>query len=75
MERLIIVEVGVFDDGTGAKSYQLYEKLSNGTFRLAKKLPDDGENEPMYFRDARSRMALMYTVKAYGGADDIEEEL
>lgn len=71
--QLIIVEVGIMKDGR-TPSYRLYERLSNGTYRAAKKLPDGKDNDPMFFRDARSRMALMFTVKAYGGASDVEEE-
>lgn len=71
MEKMIIVEVGAFDDGT--KSYQFFERLTNGTWKLALKLSDEKPNDPMYFRDARTRMAEMNTVTAYGGADDLEE--
>jgi hypothetical protein len=68
-ERLIIVEVGRFDNRT--PSYQLFERCTNGTWRLAKHLP---ENNPMYFRDARRRMAEMSKVKAYGDSSEDEEE-
>jgi len=71
MENLIIVEVGTMEDGR-TPSYQFYKRLSNGTYRLAVALPDGQSNTPMFLRDARSRKALMFTVKAYGGA---EEEL
>jgi hypothetical protein len=70
MEKMIIVEVGTFDDDT--KSYQFYERLTNGTWKLAENLSDGKPNVPMYFRDARTRMAQMNTVKAYGGAEDLE---
>ena len=71
-ERMIIVETGQFDDRT--PSYQLFERLTNGTWRLAKNLPDGKDNSPVYFRDARTRLADMSRVKAYGGAGDDEEE-
>ena len=71
MEKMIIVEVGTFDDGT--KSYQFFERLTNGTWKLAANLSDEKANDPMYFRDAKTRMAQMNTVKAYGGVEDLEE--
>ena len=75
-ERLIIVETGQFDDKGGLKtpSYQIFERLTNGTWRLAKKLPDGEANEPMYFRDIRQRLASLSKVKAYGDSFDEEEE-
>lgn len=75
-ERLIVVETGHFDTEGGQRtpSYQIFERLTNSTWRLAKTLPDGGDNEPMYFRDARRRMADMSRVKAYGGKEDYEEE-
>ena len=71
MEKMIIVEVGTFDDGT--KSYQFFERLTNGTWKLAANLADEKANDPMYFRDAKTRMAQMNTVKPMVESRNLEE--
>ena len=56
MRNLIIVEVGQFADGHGTPSYQIYEKLTNDTYRVARDLPDGESNHPVLLKDARRRI-------------------
>lgn len=74
MEKVIIVEVGQMNDDGKSIAYQLYERLTNGTYRCAKDLPEGVTNEPMYYRDARQRVAGMNTVPQYGAGKAFEDD-
>lgn len=59
MEHLIIVEVGFMDKDKMTPSYQFFMRQTNGTYRSATVLPDGKGNTPMFFKDAKQRVALM----------------
>lgn len=59
MYNLIIVEVGFMDKEKRTPSYQFFLSQSNGTYRCATVLPDSKGNTPMFFKDAKQRVALM----------------
>lgn len=73
MLNLIIAEVGVMEDKR-TPSYQFYSSQSNGTYRLCAALPDGKGNTPMFFKDAKARVALMNSMARQRGMPLDEEE-
>ncbi len=73
MPNLIIVEVGQMD-GSKTPSYQFYSSQTNGTYRLCVALPDGKGNNPMFFKDAKARTALMNSEARNFAASSLEEE-
>jgi len=74
MLSLIIVEVGVMEDKR-TPSYQFYAGQTNGTYRLCVALPDGKGNNPMFFKDAKARTALMNsTARNFAAASSLENE-
>jgi len=74
MENLIIVEVGFMDKEKRTPSYQFFLRLSNGTYRCATVLPDSKGNTPMFFKDAKQRVALMNSAARNFATAGLEEE-
>lgn len=62
--HFIIVEVGKFADGHETPSYQIFEELTNDTWRKAEELPDGKPNDPAYLRDVRRRLIDMRRTTA-----------
>ncbi len=74
MQNLIIVEVGQMPDKK-TPSYQFYSSQTNGTYRLCVALPDGKGNNPMFFKDAKARTALMNSAaRNFAAASSLEEE-